>query len=139
MARIAGVELPDEKRIDIGLAAIFGVGRKLSGQILSQAEVNPGKRVKELSLEELTRLQKAVEKHPVEGTLRQKVSTDIKRLQTTGAYRGVRHSQSLPARGQRTRSNARTRRGKRKTVGAMRKKEMTKLAATKAKKEDGSS
>lgn len=127
--------MPEEKRIDVGLMTIFGVGRRLSGDILSQAKVDPAKRVKELSSEELTRLQKAVDKYPVEGTLRQKTATDIKRLKSIGSYRGLRHSQNLPVRGQRTRSNARTKRGKKKTVGAIRKKDLARTTTAKTKKE----
>lgn len=134
MARIAGVELPREKRINIGLTAIFGIGRKLSGEILAQARIDPTKKVKELSSEETTQLQRMIDKYSVEGTLRQKITDDIKRLKTIGSYRGLRHSQNLPARGQRTQSNARTRRGKRKTVGAMKKQDLARLTASKKEK-----
>lgn len=135
MARIAGVELPEEKRVDIGLTVIFGVGRKLSREILSQAKINPAKRIKELSSDEVTKLQKAVDQFPTEGTLRQRITDDIKRLKSIGAYRGIRHSQNLPVRGQRTRSNARTKRGKRRTMGAMRKKDLTRSGTMKSKRE----
>ncbi len=128
--RIAGVDLPVEKRVDIGLTAIYGVGRKNAQGILKETKVEPGKRVKDLTTEEVTRLQKAVEKLPTEGELKGVVSESIKRLKTIGSYRGIRHAQGLPARGQRTRSNARTKRGKRKTVGAMRKKDLAKLGVT---------
>jgi small subunit ribosomal protein S13 len=133
MARIAGVELIEERRADVGLTAIYGIGRKLSGQILFQAKIDPARRIKELTSEELTRLQKEVEKYPVEGALRQKVSGDIKRLKSINSYRGSRHVHSLPSRGQRTRSNARTRRGKRKTVGAIKKSDVAKTDTTVSK------
>lgn len=127
--RIAGVDLPVEKKVDIGLTAIYGIGRKNVQGLLAAAKVDPNKRVKDLTTEEVTRLQKAVEKIPTEGELRKLVSENIKRLKTTGSYRGIRHIQGLPVRGQRTRSNARTRRGKRKTIGAMRKKDLTRFGA----------
>jgi len=134
MARIAGVTLPEEKRIDIGLTVIFGIGRKISSEVLSKAKVNPAKRVKELSAEEITKLQKLVDEYPIEGNLRQKIADNIKRLKTIGSYRGIRHTQGLPVRGQRTRSNARTRRGKRRTIGALRKRDMARLEVTKKEK-----
>jgi small subunit ribosomal protein S13 len=127
MPRIAGVDLPGEKRVDIGLTAIFGIGRRSVIKILDSAKVDPDTRVKNLTGEEVVRLQKAVDKLPTEGTLRKQVAENIKRLKSTGSYRGLRHSQNLPVRGQRTRSNARTKRGKRVTIGAMRKKDLTKL------------
>ena len=133
MARIAVVELPEEKRIDIGLTAIFGISRKLSRDILLQSQISPAKKVKELSSGEVIKLQRAVDQYPTEGTLRQKIADDIKRLKNIGTYRGLRHSQGLPVRGQRTRSNARTKRGKKRTVGAMKKKDLAKLEATKKK------
>jgi small subunit ribosomal protein S13 len=137
MARIVGVVLPEGKRVDIGLTAIHGVGRNLAKEILLKADVDPAKRVKELSSEEITRLQKAVDQYLVEGALRQKVSDGVKRLKSIGAYRGMRHQAGLPVRGQRTRSNARTKRGRRRTVGALRKKDLAKTsAATKEKKEE---
>lgn len=125
--RIAGVDLPVEKKVDIGLTVIYGIGRKNVQRILTTAKVNPDKRVKDLTTEEVTRLQKAVEKIPTEGELKGIVSESIKRLKTTGSYRGIRHTKSLPVRGQRTRSNARTKRGKRKTIGAMRKKDLSRF------------
>lgn len=123
MTRIAGVELPAEKRVDIGLTVFFGIGRKNVVPILEKSGVNPAKRVKDLTPEEITKLQKEIEKLPIEGTLRKQIADNIKRLKAIGCYRGLRHSLNLPVRGQRTRSNARTKRGKRKTVGAIRKKE----------------
>jgi small subunit ribosomal protein S13 len=125
--RIAGRDLPVEKTVAVGLTAIYGVGRKNAAVILAEAKIDAGKRIKELTAEEVTRLQKILEKKPTEGELRSQVSENIKRLKSIGSYRGMRHSQGLPVRGQRTRSNARTKRGKRRTVGALRKKEMVKL------------
>lgn len=123
MARIAGIELPNEKRVDIGLTVIYGIGRKNVIPILKSTSIDPSKRGKDLTSEEITKLQKEVEKRPVEGALRKQVADNIKRLKTIGSYRGLRHSLNLPVRGQRTRSNARTKRGKRKTVGAIKKEE----------------
>ncbi|PJE69136.1 30S ribosomal protein S13 [Candidatus Shapirobacteria bacterium CG10_big_fil_rev_8_21_14_0_10_38_14] len=126
MARIAGVDLPDEKRTDIGLTTIFGIGRSNVVAILEQAKVDPAKRIKSLTGEEINRLQEVVDKVLTEGALRQKIAENIKRLKTIGSYRGIRHSQNLPVRGQRTRSNARTKRGKRQTVGSLKKEETIK-------------
>ncbi|HPZ81532.1 MAG TPA: 30S ribosomal protein S13 [Candidatus Atribacteria bacterium] len=120
MARIAGVDLPNQKRIDIALTYIYGVGRKLAAKILEEAGVDPSIKVKDLSDDELGRIQRAVDKYPVEGELRLQVSQNIKRLISIGCYRGVRHRQGLPVRGQRTRTNARTRKGPRRTAGAKR-------------------
>jgi len=120
MARIAGVDLPNHKRVDIALTYIYGIGRKLSAKILEETNVEPGIRVKDLSDDELVRIQKEVEKYPVEGELRAQVSQNIKRLISIGCYRGMRHRQGLPVRGQRTRTNARTRKGPRRTAGAKR-------------------
>src|SRR3989344_867702 len=121
MARIAGVDLPENKRVDIGLTYIFGIGRSNVVAVLKDAGVDGAKRVKDLTEEEINKLQKQVEKFKVEGDLRQEVEQNIKRLEETGSYRGLRHRKGLPSRGQRTRSNARTKRGKRKTVGTVRK------------------
>jgi small subunit ribosomal protein S13 len=139
MARIAGVTLPEEKRVDVGLTVIFGIGRQNVGEILREAGVDPAKRVKNLTTEEVIRLQKAIDKFPVEGTLKKKITEDIKRLKTIGSYRGLRHIQNLPVRGQRTRTNARTKRGKRKTIGAMKKKELAKFTKEREIKEGGKS
>ena len=128
--RIAGRDLPVEKTVAVGLTAIYGVGRKNVQIILAEAKIDSGKRIKELTTEEITRLQKVLEKRPTEGELRSQVSESIKRLKSIGSYRGMRHTQGLPVRGQRTRSNARTKRGKRRTVGALRKKEMAKIGVT---------
>jgi len=128
MARIAGIDLPQDKRIDIGLTAIYGIGRVNVNLILKEAKVECTKRIKDLTAEELSRIQKAVDKVPVEGVLRKKVTQDIERLKIIRCYRGIRHIQNLPVRGQRTRSNARTKRGKRKTIGAMKKKDLAKFS-----------
>ncbi len=121
MARIAGVDLPTEKRADIGLTYIFGIGRSNVVKVLEKANVEPSKRIKDLTEEEVNKLQKAVEEIKVEGDLRREIQTNIKRLEDIGSYRGLRHRKGLPARGQNTRRNARTRKGKRKTVGTVRK------------------
>lgn len=121
MARIAGVDLPEQKRVDIGLTYIFGIGRSNVAKVMKDASVAPEKRIKDLTEEEINKLQKAVEQFKVEGDLRQEIDQNIKRLEEIGSYRGLRHRKGLPSRGQRTRSNARTKRGKRKTVGTVRK------------------
>lgn len=122
MARIAGVDLPPNKRIDIALTYIYGIGKSLSKEILEGAEVDPSVKVKDLTDDEINRIQKLVEQYPVEGELRARVAQNIKRLITIGCYRGLRHRRGLPVRGQRTRTNARTRKGPRRTVGVRRKK-----------------
>jgi len=136
LARIAGIELPEEKRIDIGLTVLFGIGRRNVVKILAEAGVDPAKRVKDLTAEEVTKLQKVVDKFPVEGDLRKKITDDIERLKQIGTYRGVRHIQNLPVRGQRTRTNARTKRGKRKTIGALKKKELARFKGKEIPKEE---
>jgi small subunit ribosomal protein S13 len=117
MARIAGVDLPRNKRVEVGLTYIYGIGLPTSQKILAQARVNPDTRIKDLTEAEVNALREMVEKqHIVEGDLRREVSLNIKRLTEIGAYRGLRHRRSLPTRGQRTRTNARTRKGIKKTV-----------------------
>ena len=117
MARIAGVDLPREKRVEIGLTYIFGIGRASSNRILKEAGVNPDTRVRDLTDEEVKRISSVVDQtQTVEGDLRRQIAMDIKRLQEIGCYRGVRHRKSLPVRGQKTKTNARTRKGPRKTV-----------------------
>lgn len=124
MARIAGIDIPRDKRIEIALTYIYGIGRTLSKVILKKADINPDTRVKNLSEKEVGKLRGIIEKeYKVEGDLRRDVSFDIKRLMDIGSYRGFRHRKSLPVRGQRTRTNARTRKGPRKTVGAKKKEE----------------
>ncbi|QPM69367.1 30S ribosomal protein S13 [Atribacter laminatus] len=122
MARIAGVDLPNSKRIDIALTYIYGIGPVLSKNIIEETQIDPSIRVKDLTDEQLNKLQKAVEKYPVEGELRSQVSQNIKRLISIGAYRGIRHRRGMPVRGQRTRTNARSRKGSKRTVGISRKK-----------------
>jgi small subunit ribosomal protein S13 len=117
LARIAGVDLPKNERIEIGLTRIFGVGRSVSKKILEEAKVNPNTRVKDLNDEESVKIRALLEKdHRVEGDLRRDISMSIKRLTDIGSYRGQRHRASLPVRGQRTKTNARTRKGPRKAV-----------------------
>lgn len=120
--RIAGVDIPDEKRVEASLTHIYGVGRFNVKNVLAAARVDPDTRVKNLTEDEVARLRKALERLNIEGDLRRVVLENIKRLKEIGSYRGLRHSQSLPVRGQRTRSNARTKRGKRRTIGAISKK-----------------
>ncbi|OFX33642.1 MAG: 30S ribosomal protein S13 [Armatimonadetes bacterium RBG_16_67_12] len=122
MARIAGVDLPREKRVEAALPYIFGIGPSRARQICRATDVNPGTRVKSLAEDEVTRLREYIERNfKVEGDLRRDVAMDIRRLVEIGAYRGARHKKSLPVRGQRTRTNARTRKGPKKTVGVRRK------------------
>lgn len=117
MARIAGVDLPKDKRIEIAIRYIYGVGPMLGSKIISQANVNPDTRVRDLTTEEATRLREIISKgYRVEGDLRKVVDLNIKRLIEIGCYRGLRHRRGLPLRGQRTRTNARTKKGPRKTV-----------------------
>lgn len=133
MARIAGIDLPKEKRIEIALTYIYGIGRALSNKILKQAAVNPDTRAKDIKEDEISRVAAIIQKEcKVEGDLRREVSQNIKRLIDIGSYRGLRHRKSLPVRGQRTKTNARTRKGPRKTVGVTRK--ATKAAAAPAEK-----
>ncbi|HHW03509.1 MAG TPA: 30S ribosomal protein S13 [Thermoanaerobacterales bacterium] len=118
MARIAGVDLPREKRVEVALTYIYGIGLSRSREILKEADVNPDTRVKDLAEREITRLREIIEKnYKVEGDLRREVALNIKRLVEIGCYRGIRHRKGLPVRGQRTRTNARTRKGPAKTVG----------------------
>jgi len=117
MARIAGVDLPRDKRVEIGLTYIYGIGRSTSREILSITGVHPDTRVRDLTEEEIVRLREVIDRnYQVEGDLRREVAMNIKRLQEIGCYRGIRHRQNLPVYGQRTRTNARTKRGPRKTV-----------------------
>ncbi|MBI5567240.1 MAG: 30S ribosomal protein S13 [Chloroflexi bacterium] len=117
MARIAGVDLPRAKRVEVGLTYIYGIGLPTSQEILAQARISPDTRIKDLTEAETNLLRELIEKqHKVEGDLRREVSLNIKRLTEIGAYRGLRHRRSLPVHGQRTRTNARTRRGPKKTV-----------------------
>ncbi len=118
MARIAGVDLPKEKRVEIGLTYIYGIGKPMSVKILAETNINPDTRVKDLSEDEVQRLRDYIDKHVItEGDLHRDVSLSIKRLMEVGCYRGVRHRKGLPVRGQNTKQNARTRKGPKKTVG----------------------
>jgi small subunit ribosomal protein S13 len=131
MPRLVGIDIPENKRAEIALTYIFGIGRSNVQEILKQANVNPDKRAKDLDSDEINRLQRVLEKYNLEGNLRKQIRENVQRLIRVGAYRGSRHVSGLPSRGQRTRVNARTRRGKRKTVGAMKKEELAKLEAAK--------
>ena len=117
MARIEGVDIPRDKRVEVALTYIYGIGRPTSNNILAQAGVNPDTRVKDLTEAELQKLREVVGGLTVEGDLRREVQLNIKRLSEIGCYRGLRHRRALPVRGQRTRTNARTRKGPKKTVG----------------------
>jgi small subunit ribosomal protein S13 len=122
MARIAGVDIPREKRVEIALTYIYGVGRATAMKILKQADINPDTRVKDLAEQEVSRIREILEgNYVVEGDLRRELSMNIKRLMDIGTYRGLRHRRGLPVRGQRTRTNSRTRKGPRRTVGAKKK------------------
>ncbi len=128
MARISGVDLPSNKRLDIALTYIYGIGRTNVKQVLETAAMDGSRRVHSLTDEEASKIARIIEKsYVVEGDLRRQVAENIKRLKEIGSYRGVRHARSLPSRGQRTRSNARTRRGKRLTIGAMKKEDRAKV------------
>jgi len=123
LARIAGVDIPREKRVEVALTYIYGLGLPTSQKILVQANVNPDTRVRDLTDEQVGRLREIIDRrYKVEGDLRREVALNIKRLQEIGSYRGLRHRRNLPARGQRTKTNARQRRGPKKTVGVRRKK-----------------
>lgn len=121
MARIAGVDLPRDKRVEISLTYIYGIGRTVSRQILAQANVHPDTRVRDLAETEVARLREVIDRnYRVEGDLRREIAMNIKRLQEIGCYRGIRHRKNLPVHGQRTRTNARQKRGARKTVAGKR-------------------
>jgi small subunit ribosomal protein S13 len=123
MARIAGVDLPQNKRIEIALTYIYGIGRSQAGKILASADVNLDTKVRELTDEETNRIRKVIEEqHRVEGDLRKEVTMNIKRLMEIGSYRGLRHRRGLPVRGQRTKTNGRTRKGPRRGAVAIKKK-----------------
>ncbi|HOJ76573.1 MAG TPA: 30S ribosomal protein S13 [Bacillota bacterium] len=123
MARIAGVDLPREKRVEIALTYIYGLGRTTSNEVLAKTGINPDTRVRDLTEEEINKLREVIDRdYKVEGDLRREESLNIKRLIEIGSYRGLRHRRGLPVRGQRTKTNARTRKGPKKTVGAKRKK-----------------
>ena len=121
MARIAGIDLPKEKRVEVGLTYIYGIGLSTSQKILANAGVNPDTRVKDLTDDEVAQIRKAMDGYKVEGDLRREVALNIKRLTEIGCYRGIRHRRGLPVRGQRTKTNARTRKGPRKVVSKSKK------------------
>jgi small subunit ribosomal protein S13 len=133
--RILGVNIPDEKRIDISLTYLYGIGRSNARDILRKVDIDLGKRTKALTEEEIKKITNALEGVKTEGDLRAEVNENIRRLKQIGAYRGIRHSRNLPARGQRTRSNARTKRGKRVTIGAIKKEVVAKVEAAQKTKE----
>jgi small subunit ribosomal protein S13 len=133
MARISGVELEDNLRIDYALTKLKGIGWSLSGKILAAVGIDASRRIADLKAEEISKIASEVEKYPIEGELARVVRGNITRLKQTGTYRGVRHSRGLPVRGQRTRTNARTKRGKRKTVGAFKKEVLAKTQAASEK------
>lgn len=126
MPRILGIDIPKEKRIEISLCYLYGIGRTLSNKILKEVGVDPNKRAKNLTEEEVSKITAAIQKgYKVEGDLRRDISQNIKRLMDIGSYRGLRHKKGLPVRGQRTRTNARTRKGPKRNVGIMRAKEVS--------------
>lgn len=129
--RISGVNIPEDKKIEIALGYIYGIGRNNVFDVLEKAKIDGAKRVKTLTEEEQKRIQQALETYKLEGDLRTEVNGNIRRLRDIGAYRGMRHARNLPSRGQRTRSNARTKRGKRVTIGAIKKEIATKMEASK--------
>ncbi len=129
--RVAGVNIPEQKRVDRALAYIYGIGPSNALDVLKKAKIDASRRLKDLSEEEVIRIQKVLDTIKTEGDLRAEVVSNIKRLKEIGAYRGVRHTRNLPSRGQRTRSNARTKRGKRVTIGAIRKDVAEKMGITK--------
>ena len=121
MARISGIDLPRDKRVEIGLTAIFGIGIPTSKKILAQSGISPDTRVKDLTVEDEHRLREIVDQLKVEGDLRREIASNIKRLTDIGCYRGLRHRRGLPVRGQRTKTNARTRKGPKRTVAGKKK------------------
>lgn len=134
--RIAGFNIPDDKRVDIALTYLYGIGRSNVFDVLRQANIDVSKRVNALSEDEQKRIQKALEGYKIEGDLRVEVLSNIKRLKEISSYRGLRHSKNLPVRGQRTRSNARTKRGKRVTIGAIKKEAAIKMGLIEKEKKE---
>lgn len=134
MARISGIELNDNWRVDYALTRIKGIGWALSKKILASLKFDLSKRLKDLSADELNKITNAMEEYPTEGDLLRRIRSNISRLQAISSYRGTRHTKGLPVRGQRTKTNARTKRGKRKTVGAFKKDALAKQAAAKKDK-----
>jgi len=134
MPRIAGIDIPDHKKVAFALRYVYGIGPKVASDILEKTRINPDKRARDLTTDEINKIQAVLEKYPVEGDLRRMISDNIIRLKRVKAYRGLRHIAGLPVRGQRTRSNARTKRGGRRTIGAMSKEMATKLETAKTAK-----
>src|SRR3989338_7221784 len=133
--RVAGIDIPDHLRLEVGLQAIYGIGRSNIQSLLTQTQINPDKRGKELTDEEISRIQKVLDTMLSGGELRRQIAQNISRLKNINSYRGLRHKHNLPVHGQRTKTNARTKRGKRMTVGAFKKKEMAKQEQTAKQKE----
>lgn len=131
MLRLVGIDLPENKRIEVALTYIYGIGPKVSQVILGKAQIDVNTRAKNLTAVEVAKLQKILEEYKVEGDLRKEIRENIQRLKRIGSYRGMRHSAGLPTHGQRTRTNARTLRGKRKTIGAMKKEDAAKIEGAK--------
>jgi len=131
MPRVAGIDIPENKRIEISLRYIYGIGPTNVRKLISDAQVSSDKRAKDLTDDEIGRLQKVIEEYKVEGDLRKEVAGNISRLKEISTYRGIRHLRNLPARGQRTRTNARTKRGKRVTIGALKKEVAAKMEGDK--------
>ncbi len=130
MPRLAGIDIPDNKKVRIALRYVYGIGPKLADEIIKEANVNPDKRAKELTGDEVNRIQRILEKYNVEGNLRRLIRENVDRLKRIGSYRGLRHKMGLPTRGQRTRSNARTRKGKKRiAVGSVSKEAAAATAA----------
>lgn len=135
--RIAGVNIPDEKRVEIALGYIYGIGRSNAKEVLQKSEIDGSKKTKTLSEEEVKRITQVLDKYKIEGDLKADIAANVRRLKETGSYRGTRHTRGLPGRGQRTRSNARTKRGKRMTIGAIKKEVMAKMEAAQKQKQTG--
>lgn len=131
MLRLVGIDLPENKRLVVALTYIYGVGPKIARELLERTKLSPDLRAKDLNAEGVAKLQKALESVKVEGDLRKEIRENIQRLKRITSYRGYRHSAGLPSRGQRTRTNARTLRGKRKTIGAMKKEDAAKIEGAK--------
>jgi small subunit ribosomal protein S13 len=134
MPRIAGHDIPDNKKINFSLQYIYGIGSHLAEEIVQKCKINPDKRAKDLTGEEINRIQAALDSYMIEGDLRREVNDNVARLKRIQAYRGLRHIAGLPTRGQRTRSNARTKRGARRTIGSMSKEAASKLEESKKAK-----
>lgn len=135
MPRIAGTDIPGHKKVPFALRYIYGVGPHRADKLVEQAKIDPDKRARDLTSQEISKLQKLLEEYAVEGDLRKQINDNISRLKRIKSYRGIRHIQGLPVRGQRTRTNARTRKGPRKTVGAMKKEMASKMEQARKEKE----